>query len=316
MNTKRVIAVISFIFFLSFSFGQHYTITATLDTTKLLIGDHLRVQLQISTPANAQYIFPTIDSAKLGNIELIGTSPIDTLSENNATRFHQTITVSVFDTGSYYFPSLALMGADSSILAQTDSLFFQVFTLAVDTTLAIKDIKLPVKAPLTFKEILPYLLVSLVGIAIIILLVWLFFKYGIKKKIKILQLPSKPKEKAHLIALRELEKLRKKKLWQEGKIKAYYSELTDIVRIYYKNRWNIDAMEMTSSEILDATEDLTLGDEILSKLQHLFTTADLVKFAKANPLPDDHDFCLKNAHFFITETAEKDNPSNDEPKKS
>jgi hypothetical protein len=110
--------------------------------------------------------------------------------------------------------------------------------------------------------------------------------------------------------------LRLRKLWQEGHIKLYYSELTDIVRTYYKNRWGIDAMEMTSGEILEETEKRGINQELLNKLLFLFTTADLVKFAKSEPLPNDHDTSFKNAQIFISETAESENDSNQVFKKA
>lgn len=310
MKSKRLIIIILFIFSANLSFGQSYSISTQLDSSKYLIGDYLKFHLLITVPNNASFIFPQVTETQLGLLEFIEKSAIDTIHEATRTQFRQTITATAFDTGQYKFPSLQLLSTDSIILAKSDSILFSITTLPVDTTLAIKDIKPMAKVPITFKEVLPYLLIGGGIITLIVLFIWFFIKYGKKKLSQSTRISSKPKEKAHIIALKELEKLRLRKLWQEGHIKLYYSELTDIVRTYYKNRWDIDAMEMTSGEILEETEKRGINQELLNKLLFLFTTADLVKFAKSEPLPNDHDTCFKNAHIFISETAEADNNSN------
>lgn len=310
MKYKRLIIIILFIFSAGLSFGQFYSISTQLDSSKYLIGDYLKFHLLITVPNNASFIFPQVTETQLGVLEFIEKSSIDTIHEATRTQFRQTITVTAFDTGQYQFPSLQLLSTDSIILAQSDSILFTITTLPVDTTLAIKDIKPMAKVPITFKEVLPYLLIVIGIIIFIVLFIWFFIKYGRKKHSKPTRVFSKPKEKAHIIALKKLEKLRLRKLWQEGQVKLYYSELTDIVRTYYKDRWDIDALEMTSAEILEQSEKIGINKDLLNKLHFLFTTADLVKFAKSEPLPNDHDTSFKNAHLFISETAEADNNSN------
>lgn len=315
MSGKKIIIIILFTFLGFLGWGQNIQITTSLDSSKFLIGDHIHIQLQILAPKKSQLVFPIPDLSHLEEAELLDMSPIDTLTVNETSHYHQTITITVFDTGLYHFPPLILLDEDSNILAVSDSLPFYLYTLPVDTTLPIKDIKLPVRVPLTFKEIFPYILITLIAVGIILLIIWLILKYGVRKKIKIFTAPVKPKEKAHIIALRDLEALRLKKLWQEGNIKTYYSELTDIVRVYYKNRWNIDAMEMTSNEILEKSNNLTLDVELTQYIEELFTTADLVKFAKASPLPNTHSICFKHAHLFVTSTAEENSLQHEESKK-
>ena len=85
-------------------------------------------------------------------------------------------------------------------------------------------------------------------------------------------------------------------------------------REYIDNRWEIDAPEMTSSEILNEIDALKLSPELVEKLRFVLSTADLVKFAKWEPLPNDHDTCMKNAVLFVKETAEQTEQTS-EPKK-
>ena len=199
-----------------------------------------------------------------------------------------------------------MLSPDSQLLAQSQALPFLVNTIAVDTTAAIRDIKGIAKVPLTFKEVLPYLLISIAVVAVIALLIWFIVKHERKNKPqKKVVKKAKPKEKPHITALKELEKLKIKKLWQNGQVKQYYSELTDILRTYIDGRYDINAMEMISSDILKELDTANLPQHLRKELEQTLTIADLVKFAKMEPLPDDHDRCFKQAVDFVQETAEK-----------
>ena len=108
-----------------------------------------------------------------------------------------------------------------------------------------------------------------------------------------------PPEKAHEKALRLLKELEARQLWQSGRIKEYYSELSDIVRIYLEERFSIPAMEQTTDELLALLKKQNDSRTELRKarpeLKLILRTADLAKFAKANPLPDEHSACMAAA---------------------
>ena len=110
-----------------------------------------------------------------------------------------------------------------------------------------------------------------------------------------------------MIALRELDRIRGQKLWQQEKLKQYYSEVSDTVRIYIQNRFDIQAMEQTSSETIGTfKQNSNLVDgKTLDQLQHILSLADLVKFAKYTPLPDDNNQTLINAYLFVNQTKKE-----------
>jgi hypothetical protein len=182
----------------------------------------------------------------------------------------------------------------------TDPTGLIVSTIPVDTTLAIKPINGPVSAPYTFREILPWLLTG-IGLIIIILVLIYFIKYR-KKEQKLPWVKPKPKLPAHIQALNDLEKLRLKRLWQSGKVKEYYTELTGILRIYIENRFGINAMELVSSEIIDSLKKINLDSSLINSLNLVLKDADMVKFAKANPLPSYNDKNHKVAEDFVKTT--------------
>jgi hypothetical protein len=134
-----------------------------------------------------------------------------------------------------------------------------------------------------------------------------FIFYAIKRKKNnkpIFVIPRKPKEPAHIIALRELDRIKQEKLWQQGKTKQFYSEITETLRKYIEDRYGIPAMEQTSDETLDSFKyrrDL-LKEKTLENLSRILKLADLVKFAKYRTTPDDDNMTLVNAYFFVNDT--------------
>ena len=103
--------------------------------------------------------------------------------------------------------------------------------------------------------------------------------------------------------MKEIERIQTEKVWQIGRSKEYYTELTDALRTYIKDRFGFNALEMTSSEIIDKLLEIK-DKEAISDLKELFLTADLVKFAKHDPQMNENDANLINAIDFINETKQ------------
>ena len=297
----------------AFAFAQEYSAKAKLDSAHILIGDYLNVRLEVTAPKGNPVFIPQLNEKLMQEAEApfdwIENSNVDTIVGNDYYTLKQTITVTAFDTGNYVFPAIPIFSMDSQIVAQTNPLFFEVSTVAVDTTAAIKDIKGIAKIPFTFHEfwlyVKQYALFVVAGLLVIGLIVYVVWRY-IKKKRAEKSIPvvkPKPKIKPHITALKELEKLRQKKLCEQGKTKEYYSELIDIVRIYIDGQWEIGAMEMVTSEIMDALKNTEIHEEVRKRFHQACTIADLVKFAKYTPLPTDHDLAYKDCKEFVERTA-------------
>jgi hypothetical protein len=271
------------------------------------------VNLEVTAPKGKPVIIPQLNAKLLEEAEAlfdwIANSKFDTIVNNDYYTLKQTITITVFDSGNYVFPAIPVFDIDSQIVAQTNPLFFEVSTVDVDTTAAIKDIKDISKIYFTFHELWMYVkkysLFIVSGLLVIGLIAYAIWRYLKKKRAQKPQpeVKPKPKIKPHITALKELEKLRQKKLYEQGKTKEYYSELIDIVRIYIDEQWDIGAMEMVTSEIMDALRDTEIHEEVLKRLYQACTIADLVKFAKYTPFPTDHDIAFKDCKEFVERTA-------------
>ena len=290
------------------SFGQQPIATATIDTNAMLIGDQVNLALQFSGPSGMQIAWPLIPDTILEKIDVLNREKIDTVmnKQSNTTSYSQNILLTCFDSGFYTIPPIRFhyrMLPDTTIyVTQTRMHFLAVHTVAVDTTKPIKPIKGPMRAPLTFREILPWIIVGLVVIALIIFLIYYLRKR--KKKEPIFRFRPRIQLKPHEVALTEFEKLRVKQLWQQGKLKGYYTELTDILRNYIEDRFNIAAMESTSAEILhDLLEVKSINRSVWDDLGKMLMMADMVKFAKENPTPEQNDENLEKGIKFINNTV-------------
>ena len=161
---------------------------------------------------------------------------------------------------------------------------------------------MPYDAPVTLKEVIPFIL----GI-ILIGAILFFILYAIKRKKNhqpLFSLPKRPKDPPHIIALRELNRIKDEQLWQKGKTKQFYSDVTETLRKYIEDRFQIPAMEQTSDETINSftSNKNLLKEKSLKNLSQILRLADLVKFAKYQPLPDDDNMTLVNAYFFVNDT--------------
>ena len=129
---------------------------------------------------------------------------------------------------------------------------------------------------------------------------------------------EEPKLPPHEQAIKELDEIKQQKLWQQGRSKEYYTLITDTLRKYIEERFGINAMEMTSGEILELIRKNSEAQSVYDNLRQILQLADFVKFAKMNPLPDENDLSMMNAYLFVNQTKEEemvelvDSPLSDE----
>ncbi|UCH13531.1 MAG: hypothetical protein JSV22_10500 [Bacteroidales bacterium] len=284
------------------TFSQLVTINVELDTNQILIGDQVNMQIEVIKSGDASVIFPAFEENLTDEIEIVNISGIDSAElEDYKTALYQNLTITAFDSGLLYIPPVDFLyiskGFTDTISSSAN--YLEVFPVKIDTTGTIRDIKGLYKAPYSLGELYPYIL----ALIFIGLLVW-FIIYYIEKKKKDEPILRKvrPPEMPHIIALRELDKLKAEKLWQQNKVKLYYTRLTEIVRTYIERRFEIMAMEETTSEILNEFQEREIENVNYSILEQLLNLADLVKFAKSEPLPDENITHMDNAYAFVKNT--------------
>ncbi len=297
---KFFIAQLSVLFILSYvAKAQDITVKAKLDTSEFLVGDQIGLELEVKQPIKEFVGIPNFNEETNKEIEFLEQSEHDTtLLESGHYLIKKRILFTVFDSGYYVLPPIGFLYFSDTL--RSEPLAFKVNAVAVDTSQAIKDIKKPYAAPLSFAEVFPWASGGL-GLAIIIfILIYIIRK--IRRNEPIIG-RIKSREPAHIIALRELARLKDDKLWQHEKVKSYYTVLTDILRLYLWNRYSIRTMERTSEEILDSLKNSDFkNDELFESLKEIFYTSDLVKFAKFKPISDEHEKCFTGVHHFVDKT--------------
>jgi len=297
--------------------AQQVTVKASIDTTHILVGDQLKLLFEIEKPKDLLIQFPQVPDSFSSHIEVVNRTKVDTLALDDKTRekLTQSLFITSFDSGVHQIPPFYFRMKDGKMLDSVASraLAFQVHGMKIDTTKGPVDIKTVYGAPVTLKEVTPYIL-GIILIAAILFFIFYYIKWK-KKNVPLFSKPEKPAEPAHIIALRELDRIKNQKLWQQEKIKQYYSEVADTIRNYIENRFDVPAMEQTSAEtlgIFKQRKDL-VGDASVDQLQHILSLADLVKFAKYTPLPDDNNLTLMNAYFFVNQTKKEELKAPEKP---
>lgn len=290
--------------------AQEIGVSAVFDTSNILIGDQINFNIVIEQPANVKLLLPYFKDTVIKNIEIISGPVIDTVEiPDNKMKITEKYLITSFDSGSYVVDPVFAEIRDESGLKRfySDYAYLKVNRVDMtppDSTAKFFDIVRPYKAPLTAGEILPWIFLSIIALFVIWYLIQLYKRL---KKAKEELGPPKITEPAHIIAFRELEKLKEAKLWQKGEIKKYYTILTEILRSYLENRFAVFSMEMTTSETLE--ELVRTGfrkNESYNKLKSVLNGADLVKFAKYKPEPSENELNYELSWDFISATKSEE----------
>lgn len=278
----------------------------------ILLGDQFVMQLDIDKDIAQEIQLPQFEKNQLTpQIEVLGIDRIDTLShDGRRLQLRVTYRLTSFDEGTHAvggFPVVWTTGQGSTAPVKGDTVLapeqmrLTVTTFEIDTTKQqIFDIKRPLNTPLVFAEIKEMVLWG-IGIAILLgIIIYLIIWYLRRRRGQIGPRRLIP---PHIVAIRALEKLHSRKLWQNGRHKEYYSTMADIVRVYIERRYDIRAMEMTSDQILASVREVN-DERLREKLRELFSLSDLVKFAKMTPGPEDNEQVYFDAYFYVEETKE------------
>ncbi|MFT7441800.1 MAG: hypothetical protein ACI9Q3_000160 [Maribacter sp.] len=294
-----------FLLITSITFAQNPKVKAQIETSQIRIGEQFSLKISINEINNV--ILPKL---VLKGLEVIDSVKVDTL--NNM--LIQKYILTGFDSGAYYIPQQQIFIRNQAYL--TDSLLVNVATVAIDTT---KVKKYPIKTikaePYTFDDFKIYIYLLLAALAIIGF--WIYWFVIRKRKTE----EDKPTYKVlppYDEAIFKLNELDEKLLWQNNKVKEYYSELTEIVRGYIERELKVPALEKTTDEIVEMLKDfneaqtINTSKETIKKLKELLQEADLVKFAKSKPLSLEIEEDRKDAQDIISNLKPKPIKKNDE----
>jgi len=301
--------------FFASSQAQEIEVTAAFDSSSIYIGDQINYTVTVNQPADIKLNLQSLEDTLCRNIEIVSGPFTDSMKvENNRIKTVNRYLVTSFDSGFYEVPPVYAELKSETGIKRFYSDYSPLKVMRVNITppdsAKIYDIIEPYRAPVTLGEIFPWILLAFVIASAIWGIIRLLKKYRKTKTEPEVLINPDP---AHIIAFRDLEKLREEQLWQKGKVKLYYSRLTEILRQYLENRYGVFSLEMTTSETLEAL--LKKGfkkNGLFSSLKTILNGSDLVKFAKYKPEPVENDVHFQNSWAFVEATRQKEEVTDSE----
>ena len=288
--------------------AQEVEVEGKVNDTKVQVGKPFTLDLSLKVPYGwfvewndfaIDTLSEQIDILKRGDV-------VRTADADSNVIVQQQLTLMTFDTGQIQLPAVGLKYARSfdapvRLEAFTNPITLYASTMTVDTTMAYRPIVKPMDAPIGMNEVFPWLLLLLV-LALVGLGIWYFVS---RRKVKVDEegnVVRGPVIPPYDKAVDDLKRLREEKIWQSGKVKEYFSSLTDIAREYIEGQFGVNAVEMTTDDILEEIKSLRLPKETYGKLKDTMEVADLVKFAKYSATSLESDTALSNMTEFVNES--------------
>ena len=309
-------------------YAQQPTVSVQMDSTYVTFGCPMTFHLQAIVPEGQQILFPQ-NVLKQGGIVAYDDSAsyllelddfeaphVDTIQQSNGMlTLAQDLTVYAFDSATLYIPPFEFVTAVGDTL-RTNSLALKVFVpfeqVEVDPQkfCDLKDVEDP---EFIFMDYIWWFLLPIIILALLAAS-WFGWKYWQKhKKDAPVVVPKEKPIPAHVQAMQALDDLAAKKLWQSGQDKLFHTELTDILRLYIERRFEVSALERTTDEIIDDLYELAESQKAsLNNLSQILRLADLVKFAKYKPLPDENQLSFMNSRMFVEQTKKLEIEDNKE----
>lgn len=294
---RRIVYI--FLFLSQWSFSQ----TAILDTNSILIGDQIKLNISVELEENESYNWPKFTDTVFNKVEILKRGKIIEIKTETTKIFSQQLTITSFDSGSYYIPPFVF-----NENKKTNGLLLNVNTILITDSSGMADISLPIKG--TEEDFTEEELAEMrqekwnVFFMIIAALLLCALVYYLIKKYKKDGVILKPKKiiAAHITALNKLQNLNKQKLWQKGELKEYYSEISTIIREYTELRFGFNALELPTSDILLKLTQIKIEKETIQNIETILKRSDNIKYAKGFSIEEENKQTMDLSVNFIKKT--------------
>lgn len=278
-----------------------------IDSVEFYIGEQTRLTLDLVTNKSQNIILPKYKSGDeiIPNVEVVEVSKPDTtqLNEGKKLKIQQQYVITAWDSTFYNLPPF-IVSVDGQQY-ETESQPFRVLMMEVDT-LHVDQFFPPydvMEPSFAWEDWQWVVLFSFLAPILFLIAIYLYDRARKGKPIVTIKRRKKVLP-PHRVAIEEIERIKTDRKWTEEDSKEYYTMLTSTLRTYIQNRFNFNAMEMTSGEIIERlTAEENAGS--LDELREIFTTADLVKFAKHSTLINENDANLVAAVEYINQTKQE-----------
>jgi hypothetical protein len=281
--------------------GPEASALLSADPQKMLVGDQGRVFLSAQCdPTRSRIAWPQVPDS-FGALEVVEKGKIDTVKKGAITVYTQRLLVSGWDSGEYFIPPFqfsVLPANGNPYTIRTEGQMLNVSTVPVDTTKPFKPIKGIIEVEASWLDYIWWIIGA--GLLLAALIGYIIWRSTRKKPLP--PPPPPPAEPIHEKALRLLAALEAEGIWQKGEIKEYYVRLTDVLRSYIEERFDMPAMERTTDELTLAANAHPVLCLHAQRLYTILSTADMAKFARAQPTPAEHVSTMQSAREMIMAT--------------
>lgn len=266
----------------------------SVDTTSAMVGEPILLQLKVSSGSELNW--PGWEKG-ISGFEVLEAGELQSNKANGAITYMQSLRLTRFDTGTFHLGPVGFLVGQDSLFSQVIDIHYSTIETKEDE---MHDIKAPIAEPYTLEEFLMEIIIGCVLIILIVLAVYFIVRAKKKKGEK--AAPVRKRQAVHILAMKALKELKAQELWQKGEMKAYYVRLTDILRAYIEERYNIKALESTTDEIVEGLKSKSVDKVLVERMEEILKIADMVKFAKSNPVGIDNDKCLADIMVFVDQT--------------
>jgi hypothetical protein len=279
MKIQRLIfLIIAFLFSIAQALAQAgIVVKSSVDKNQILIGEPVVLTLEASVPENEPIRFFSIDS--IPHFEFLDKGKTDTINTTEGTELKQVFRITSFDSGHWVIPSFTL-----SDKIATDSIPVDVLYAPFDAAQDYHDVKDIIEVNPGEKKKEWWWYPAGAGLLLLLLLIYFLTR---KKTVKTAL--AAPPPDPYKEAMEDLDKLQKNK----PAAKQYYSELTEIFRLYIFKKKNILSLQKTTDDLVAQLKTIGMGKDDFDKLSQALRLSDFVKFAKYTPSPEDDKTCLE-----------------------
>ena len=292
------------------------TVEAAIDSIEMLIGEQVHVTVTATMKEGSKVEFPVFKPTQqlIPGVEVLKSTELGTKGKDGGFVDRQVVyTLTSFDDTLYYLPPFVVKVDGKPY--ESKSLALKVVGIEVDTTrmdqfFGPKDVQ---DNPFQWSDWSLLFWLSVLMLVLMAVGYYLYMRLRDNKPI-ITHIRIVKRLLPHQKAMKEIEQIKADKMQNSENPKEYYTKLTDTLRKYIEDRYGFNAMEMTSSEIIERLEKALTDDTkdaatMKAELRQLFTTADLVKFAKYSTMINENDANLVSAIDFINQTKLENMPT-------
>lgn len=295
--------------------AQAISVKASIDSVEMTMGDVAHINVSVDVPRQSVSTLQLVDFPVLGpGAEFLSFHGVDVVASDSTShatdsgvRYDFDFTIQAFDPGTITIPPFEVVAAAGGDTVRSQALALKVHPVDVDSLETIHPITSVASPDTRWYDFVPDWLLWLIG-AIVVAACAVYAFVKLRRHREVIESQKTTPIPPYDLAKQRLERLRVKNLAAGGHEKEYYTELVDILRQYLEGRFGINAMEMTSSQIIRALranpETRLTADEMRSVL----SVADFVKFAKVRPLPDDNVKAFNRAANFVDTTKPQPEP--------